>query len=233
MMYTALHNYPSLMTSLRHYYKLDSNANDSITSGAINGTSTNMVYNATYGYISGGAFFNPLKNSYITLTSNSFFGSSTTDRTIAFWLYPKAINNGHIFATSRDGESYTRTITTGCSAGKLRFYQIYKISGAYVGYATAVDSVTEDAWVHYVVSLSLSERRCVQYLNGVKVLTSTVAAGNFDVATLYTRLGANIQSSPGEFYKGNIDEAAFWNRALTELDVANLYNGGVGNTYPF
>lgn len=31
----------------------------------------------------------------------------------------------------------------------------------------------------------------------------------------------------------NVDEVGIWNRALTQADVTNLYNGGAGKTYPF
>jgi hypothetical protein len=34
-------------------------------------------------------------------------------------------------------------------------------------------------------------------------------------------------------FLGNIDEVAIWNRQITAGEVATLYNGGNGITYPF
>lgn len=232
MMYTALLSYPNLTQGLKHYYKLDTNANDSAPSGAINGSSTNMTYSSTYGYISGGAFFSESLNASVSFGTGTFFGSPTTDRSYAFWINPKRVNDGMIFSNTKDGEIYIRISTESCSATTVRCYVMGQVNGSYQTWYTPESSVVVDAWTHYVVSFSLINRQVKQYLNGSHSATGVINAGNLNVVSLNSRLGADVQGTPGSFYKGNIDEACFWNRALTESDVANLYNGSSGITYP-
>lgn len=41
----------------------------------------------------------------------------------------------------------------------------------------------------------------------------------------------NFGFGSGAYYEGDIDEAGFWNRTLSDAEVTQLYNGGTGITY--
>ena len=92
-------------------------------------------------------------------------------------------------------------------------------------------SVNFSAWNNIVVVLDGSGN-CVTYLNGV---AGNSASYSFDnLQNIY--LGcANDQASVGGSYilEGNLDEVGLWTRALSQTEITELYNNGVGNTYPF
>ena len=52
------------------------------------------------------------------------------------------------------------------------------------------------------------------------------------VAGGFSRVGTTIQD-PGSTLDGNIDNLGYWNRALTNIEVSELYGGGTPPTWPF
>jgi len=73
------------------------------------------------------------------------------------------------------------------------------------------------------------------------LISISVNAGTADTQAWTT--GTNVETggfaigqageTPGANWSGLIDEVGFWKRALSQSEIAFLYNGGTGRTYPF
>ena len=64
------------------------------------------------------------------------------------------------------------------------------------------------------------------FMNGVNAGTLT-SANSMTISTNHVLIGERdgAQSFP---VSGNLDEFAFWNRSLSDTEVATLFNGGAG-----
>jgi Concanavalin A-like lectin/glucanases superfamily len=67
------------------------------------------------------------------------------------------------------------------------------------------------------------------YVNGSAAGTCTMSSDPaFTSITQY--IGGD---TGGAAFYGCIDEVGYWNRVLTAAEIAQLYNGGIGLSYPF
>jgi hypothetical protein len=89
---------------------------------------------------------------------------------------------------------------------------------------TSSQPVGQNVWTHLVVARSSGVLRL--YRGGV--LDTSCAAGDRVADGGVTRIGA---SSGGYPFAGWIDEVGFWQRALSDAEVAALYAGGNGLAY--
>ena len=67
------------------------------------------------------------------------------------------------------------------------------------------------------------------YIDGVHTTTGTILAGSSATNTAPFALGA-ISGSGGEGFDGYLDDVSVWERALTDAEVASIYNAGTGAT---
>ena len=70
------------------------------------------------------------------------------------------------------------------------------------------------------------------YINNTSYSTAA-PTNNLLAVDDQTTLGNAFQGSTTTGAQARIDEAAFWNRALTAAEVSLLYNSGSGLVYPF
>jgi hypothetical protein len=80
---------------------------------------------------------------------------------------------------------------------------------------------------HHVVAVAEKDVSTRLYLDGV--LVSTGGAPVLGDAANPLRIGDNAGAT-GRFWNGKIDDLGIWCRALTENDIARIYNGGTGKT---
>ena len=91
------------------------------------------------------------------------------------------------------------------------------------GWAGTTYAVPTAEWVHYVATFDGTT--ATLYANGELIGTYGWAFGN-DTAAV-TVIGA-VQGGGANDFNGLMDEVAFWNRALTAEEAAELYNEGQG-----
>ena len=89
-------------------------------------------------------------------------------------------------------------------------------------------NVPYDSWTH--VSAVLNEKNIKLYVNGQKVsdelfVNNINTTGNSDLTI------ASMPMSNGTwyFFDGHLDEMGYWNRALTEQEIQNLYTSSTGD----
>lgn len=80
-----------------------------------------------------------------------------------------------------------------------------------------------DQWHHLVLTYSAATGIVDGYLNGVARYQITLAGPLSPIAGLHT---GTFRSANGRYFKGFIDEQAFWQRTLTLDEATALFNGG-------
>lgn len=95
---------------------------------------------------------------------------------------------------------------------------------------TGVAIPTDNAW-HYLVFTQDSYGNFNFYLDGNLSYTNTFTPGSAIVG-YPTGIGAE-STDIMQTFNGQIDEVGTWSRALSSTEVSDLYNGGLGLTYPF
>ncbi len=96
------------------------------------------------------------------------------------------------------------------------------------GWAGATYTLPTDEWAHVVVTFDGTN--AALYVDGALIGGPYALAFGNDVDA-ETVIGA-VQGDGSNDFNGALDEVGFWNRALTEDEIAELYNGGKGAT-PF
>jgi flagellar hook assembly protein FlgD len=159
---------------------------------------------------------------YITTTANTF--------SIEIWVYPTA---------SRTSTSESNSVSTGTSGQRYAVGPAHAGSNAGAGISVGTNGISVfehgdnylpsllvydvplTGWNHVVVVYENKKPKL--YLNGQYIksgLTSTKT-------TVYPSLLFGNVSSYGA-YQGLLDEAAIYNRALTDTEISTSYNTGLG-----
>jgi len=118
-------------------------------------------------------------------------------------------------------------------SGAVRGRFLANISGSYEVIYTTVNAFPLNTWAHFVGVFDLPNQTWTLYKNGAYNNGGSMTGSTVSNTNLSTRIGANVQGTPGEFFKGYIDELGLWNKALTLSEVQELYWAGIGNQYPF
>ena len=215
----------TLLTSLTAYWRLDGDAVD--TYAAKNGTVTGAT--ATTGKVGQGYLFNGTSSDYITMPDNSFTTGTTDSFTFNAWInmtnLPTAGNRFALFGWNPDA-----------APGWLEL-GVYD-SGA--SYFTLNDSktvnsstvtMTSGTWYMLTAVYDNASSVATFYINGVSQGTATSATNHSDINSWL--LGRRQYSTGSLYFKGKIDEVGIWARAITQVEVTQLYNGGSGLSYPF
>ena len=93
-------------------------------------------------------------------------------------------------------------------------------------YANGAMSV--DTWYHLMATIDGTNFKF--YVNG-SLQTDTDTGGDLVVSGTTLLIGSH--NIPGAWIDGLIDEPCFWNRALSSIEISQLYNSGDGLAYPF
>jgi len=248
----------TLLTGLVSYWKLDGDALDS--AGTNHGTLTlRLVSNPTNGTwptskISQGIFFSTdspgdgLGGGVISCGTSLALDSMVFSASA--WIRPTELGYDHymIFGRGFDnsGNNFHLRLSPHISmtANILR-YVTYgsSICDTNANNVTGpIDPVLIDVWQHVVVTRDVSHIVKL-YLNGILVANSVtpVSSAAYDpyikAPTWPFQIGqgdlTGVYSPSGNAFKGGLDEVGYWNKVLTPSEVAALYNGGAGLTYPF
>ncbi len=204
------------------YYPFNGNANDE--SGHYN---NGTVYG---GSLTTDRFGNPnsayefLSGQYLTLPNNSDF-DFTNEMSISLWIapnYPDGSYNEYWMYPIRKG---TQEAASDWSWG-IYFNIVTKMYGLILktedGITTEIDrdmsEIPENSYSHIVLVYDGNKLRL--YKNGI-LIESVSKTGivhnnpNADISTVYTNIW---------YYQGKLDDMRFYNRALTDEEIQELYN---------
>lgn len=168
---------------------------------------------------------------------------SSTTNSFSWWFKYNDINQDlqHMFGTD-DNESGVTLDPT--KRGFLCLGRPVsgetKIDFTYYGSSTSYVSgsfthTPDTNWHHIVVTFDASANTLNAYFDGVNQnITPTVVGtvSTFQRPSINYTVGARKSSSPNRFFKGRIDEVAFWDVELDSDNAIQLYNS-LGGEKPF
>ena len=137
-----------------------------------------------------------------------------TNHTICAWVYNDAVETNEIFSASDSVNAGIRLMTR--STGVFR----YRLDDANIESGTG--SFVANKW--YFIAATYDGTNAKIYVNGV--LENTVSTTKTFSTTTNARIGSQSYNV-GALYDGNITEVGTWDRTLTALEVASLYNQGM------
>ena len=159
-------------------------------------------------------------NDYVSIPDDPFSNNNTF--TIQAWLKPEAVNDGafHGFVGLQDGK---RKPSLWVSPGGDLHYDSYKGNVRYSGIIDDGSNkfFTAGEWVH--VGWTNDGSNYKFYKNGNLVATETAP----DTFHALDSQGYQI-GKVDNYFKGQIDEVAIWDVALSSADITALYNSGNG-----
>jgi hypothetical protein len=92
-------------------------------------------------------------------------------------------------------------------------------------------TLTNGTWFHVVARYTLSTKEFSVWFDGVEQSTQTGTKSGASDNSDDFKIGADAGES-GPTMDGLIDEVGVWDRALTDTEIGELYNGGDGLAYP-
>ena len=221
---------PSYLPSngLVGYWPFNGNAND--LSGSSN--NLNAVGNVSYSYDRFGnqnsavEFYNA--SDYLT-KSNPILPIGNTSRTLSMWIYSTGV------LSNPDGACpfmYGDLLNGGCYKRFGYYLQNYSNS-IYIfwhGKCNPVGFLPENivqSWNHIVLKYESSTNYITLFQNG-QILDSQLITNGNSTTLDELRIGSGLDASNpvGNLapFDGKIDDVCFWNRALSEQEINNLYN---------
>jgi hypothetical protein len=214
----------TLTDGLQGYWKFDGNSSDSSGYGR-----DLTLYGAGFGYGLLGQALNLNYGSYAARSQNdTAFDIGSGNFTIQVWVnYNGSLNYEQIAI-----EKFTDGATPGWTLTKLYdnslLFWVGKSPSPSIDYIrSATLPIATNQWYWWVVRRDGSSIK--MFFDG---LAPVAADGGWDAVALPSEnpllLGARDNGSGG-FTRGSEDEVAFWNRALTNDELAFLYNNGNGN----
>jgi uncharacterized protein (TIGR02145 family) len=157
--------------------------------------------------------------------------------TISVW-FKSSNNKDYLFLVNKYGCGSGNGYSCHLNKGKPSAYY-YNVKNGGVSGAIDVDDeilnlaiVTDGNWHNYTISVDSSELR--QYIDG-EFLKATFWTGIWSETTTgqdlhfgrYAEEGLCVNFNLDYFFEGSLDDIGIWNRALTPLEVENLYNASL------
>ena len=145
----------------------------------------------------------------------------TGNFTINFWIYRTSTSGSqNIFYKSGGTGSIWQIFVTNGNA--MQWSSTLWPDGAGVGLTPG-----NNVWEMWTYSVSQSGNTATWYKNAANPNVKNIsgATGDFGVGDKFS-IGKNAATSAYNF-AGNIDEASFWNKALSSSEITAIYNSGV------
>ena len=181
------------------------NTNDGAVSGATLTTDRFGNNNKAYS-------FNGINN-YISLPAGFATGSASKSFSVWFFLTNGTYNWVLDGGTSINGKSFGLFWNSNPTINKLTFHG----DGATYDYEFA--DINFNQWYHTVITYDGTTVK--SYLNGVYIGSKNTTLNT----TATTNINVGCRNNNSAYFLGKLDDIGVWNRALTQQEITNLYNG--------
>jgi hypothetical protein len=162
--------------------------------------------------------------------------TALTGASFSCWVYFNVLpstsgDDQYIFRNTHTGSPYTcfDVISSFAHTNNFEFSVHDNLNAAFYLNTGVAPSVS--TWYHIVCTVAVGGNMYV-YINNTSY-SKAAPTNNLLPVDEQTTLGNGYQGATTTGAQARIDEAAFWNRALTAAEVSLLYNGGSGLVYPF
>lgn len=211
--YTPLYSDPSLVS----YWRLQGNSND--TKGNNNGTDTNVTYSTANGKFGQGAGFSSANSSAISVATTIDLPTGNSPVSINLWFQ----------TSTHDGVADVNLVSWGNNTNDQKTAVIID-TGDHVLFTpwggqvqNLSKTVTDGLW--HMATFTWDGTTGIVYVDGssassigpIPYVGLSTASGSFQI-------GGNMNGGV-DYFNGNIDDVSIFSRALTAIDVSNLYSG--------
>jgi hypothetical protein len=206
---------PFLTNGLVAFYPFNGNANDTSGNGN-NGTPNNIIYVADrFGNPNAAASFAGNSSSYVVISTTNF---NLTTFSISVWINPTAglgIEGPRVFSTG----GYE--LTCDSPANNL------SLSPRFAEFVDELISPVFQAgvWTHVVATLASNQADI--YLDGTLSASVTNSQPPTFLNGWLPTIGVNSGDYNNDNYGGLIDDLAIYNRVLSPLEVAEIYQSSL------
>lgn len=234
---TMAQNVPSYVPSngLVGWWPFNGNANDESgngNNGMVNGAT---ISSDRFGTMNCAYSFNGI-NSFLEINDNQILRLNNTNFTISFWTYLNSYGNGYAFIYKRSVGSQNGW-AIGTDAGNQNTIG-YIVSQSCDPRAYSNGTINLTGWHNVVVSYTLASQNIKIYFDGALNQTSNGVDCNYAPTNGIPSPNPNCNSNlffgkdginNPYFLNGKLDDIGIWNRALTECEIADLYNSQLGS----
>ena len=226
---STISSHSSLTTGLVSYQNFNTNANDLV--GSNNGTVSGATLTTGSGGIMGEAYDLDGVNDTITYGSNFKFNYNEPF-SHSFWVNPDNVTSGVLFSDLDSGTGF-RGFEVRIESGKLRVFFVNNFGSNAIDATTASSILSTGTYQHVVITYDGSGTAAgfTVYVDNVSYNFTSVSQDTLSATTVSGvtfRVGARVSAT---YYNGKIDEWGVYSKAVTGLEVSDLYNSGSGLPY--
>ena len=157
---------------------------------------------------------------YIEL-NNTIGNFEDNDFSISCWLKTSGEAEERTVFGKRNAGTYGNYILFGTGSGKIG-YEINELDAADHSYFESSSNINTDEWIHVVIIREWLDTKI--YINGVLDIEETFPISHITDNTVPSLLGARFFNNDLRgFYKGSIDDFYIFDRAITDLEVNQLF----------
>lgn len=200
----------SVSNGLVGWWRLNGNANDSSTNG-LNGSVTGASLTTGKSGSSNNAYSFPGSGAYINLGNSASFNQ--TELTMSAWVRPNAFSGDHTIMAKESDYKYRMTSSS-----------VMVLAGANVGWTHTPScgySFSTSTWYFIVMTMSSTSGRIKMYVNGTEICDQ--AGPSKATYSNNPLIIGSYNTSGNEGFNGVIDDARFYNRAISAGEVSQLY----------
>jgi hypothetical protein len=194
-----------------------------------NGTLQNMPASTwTTGLLGGGLIFNGSNQWVGNITKPTNITNLANNYTLSLWFKPTENLYEGIISQYTTGTSAGEFIIAKQATGKVTFFRKTGVTNSEAYSLTSTSSISLNSWNHVVIQ-SYSNGTIKIYFNGTledEIESLDGASSDWDAGMLIG-MGSSLISK----FNGTIDEVGIWGRILTNAEISDLYNNGVGISY--
>ena len=227
----------TLLTNLRAYWKFDESSGNPVdSSGNAYTLTNNNTVNFNASLISNGADFGSA-NTNKTFTTSSTLGISVdTAMSFAGWVNittsPSSGTAYAIMGLGFDASDVFYVFEYGNFSGTRRFRVGRARNGVDDPSMLYTTTLTTGTWYHIAYTIDAS-RNQEFYLDGVRQANNTAVSGNGSGTTFTGTVFSRALFADARHLSGKVDEWGVWDKVLSSSEITELYNGGLGLSYPF
>ena len=221
--------YASLRQGLVGYWPLNETAaSGDVTAEDKSGkgydlTSNNSVLSAA-GKIGNARDFTTANSEFLSIASNADMQFGQKDWTLSCW-FNADIFTGQLVAKDLSGQREMEFRTSGTSSNSMLLVIYHSGGGLTVSLGSGLSTgVWYFGAARYVASTNTATLR-LNATTGTGLVTAGQTANS---GTAQLQVGARQFVGARDFFSGQIDEVAKWNRALSDAELDTLYNSGNG-----
>ncbi|HJZ06154.1 MAG TPA: LamG-like jellyroll fold domain-containing protein [Patescibacteria group bacterium] len=224
-----------LTEGLVGYWKMDetSDGTGAVTRVDSSGNGNSLTDNSPYAASTVGKFGNSTQfvsanSEYLSITDNASVSSGNIDFTITAWIYLDSLGTSKYIVAKWGGSNAQKEYQINVSGANLAQFSWATNASGGVGNVTAntFGTLSTSTWYFVAAYHNATTNTIGISINGGNFDTAAASGGNDGGGSLH--IGATNTGSPVSFWNGRIDEVRVYSRALSAVEVQQLYDWAPG-----